>query len=59
LIAIALWLPGLSELLNLPSPGMSGLILAFSASLVPVVLGQLLLMKLPRKIVTQPRFQTD
>jgi Ca2+-transporting ATPase len=58
LIAIALWLPGLSELLNLPSPGMSGLTLAFSASLIPLVLGQLLLMKLPRKIVTQPRFQT-
>jgi Ca2+-transporting ATPase len=59
LIAIALWLPGLSGLLNLPSPGMAGLGLALSASLIPLVLGQLLLIRLPRKIIPRQRFGTD
>jgi Ca2+-transporting ATPase len=43
LIAAALWLPGLSEVLGLPDPGVSGLVLAGGMSLVPLVLGQILL----------------
>jgi Ca2+-transporting ATPase len=40
LIAAALWLPGLSGLLQLASPGPAGLGLALAASLVPLALGQ-------------------
>ena len=43
LIAAALWLPGLSEVLGLPDPGLSGLALAGGMSLVPLVFGQVLL----------------
>ncbi|ANT62048.1 ATPase [Salipiger sp. CCB-MM3] len=41
LIAAALWLPGLSQVLRLPSPGGIGLGLAFGLSLVPLVVGQI------------------
>jgi Ca2+-transporting ATPase len=40
LIGAALWVPGLSSVLNLVSPGKDGLILAASASLIPLFLGQ-------------------
>ncbi len=40
LIAAALWLPGLSEVLKLPDPGPAGLLLAVGASLGPLVIGQ-------------------
>ena len=40
LIGAALWLPGLSAVLNLVTPGKDGLILAASASLIPLLLGQ-------------------
>ena len=40
LIGAALWVPGLSGVLNLVGPGKSGLILAASASLIPLFLGQ-------------------
>ncbi|MDH3263652.1 MAG: cation-transporting P-type ATPase [Paracoccaceae bacterium] len=40
LLAAALWLPGLSRLMELPSPGAEGLALALGGSLVPLVLWQ-------------------
>ncbi len=40
LIGAALWVPGLSSVLNLVAPGKDGLILAASASLIPLFLGQ-------------------
>ncbi|MFX0546760.1 cation-translocating P-type ATPase [Roseovarius sp. S1116L3] len=40
LIAAALWLPGLSEVLKLPDPGRMGLAFAFGMSLLQYVLGQ-------------------
>ena len=40
LIGAALWLPGLSEVLNLVAPGKDGLLLAAGASLIPLLLGQ-------------------
>lgn len=43
LIAVAIWLPGLSEILRLPPPNFDGLLLAFAASLVPVIVGQVIL----------------
>ncbi len=43
LIAAALYVPWLSELLGLPWPGMQGLLLAVAMSFVPVVIGQLYL----------------
>ncbi|KEO50760.1 cation-translocating P-type ATPase [Thioclava pacifica] len=43
LIAAALWLPGLTDVLQLPSPGVSGLLLAVAMSLLPPVLGHLAL----------------
>jgi len=43
LIGAALWLPGLSAVLNLVTPGKDGLALAVSASLIPLVLGQAVL----------------
>ena len=43
LIGAALWVPGLSTVLNLVSPGKDGLILATSASLIPLLLGQVAL----------------
>ena len=39
LIAGALWLPGLSDVLQLPSPGVAGLLLAGAMSLLPPLLG--------------------
>lgn len=39
LIAGALWLPGLSDVLRLPSPGVAGLLLAGAMSLLPPLLG--------------------
>ena len=44
LIALALWLPELSNLLNLPHPGTQGLALAIAMSLAPLVAGQLMLL---------------
>ena len=46
LIAAALWLPGLADLLRLPSPGTKGLALAALLSFTPVVLGQIVLFNL-------------
>lgn len=43
LIAAAVWLPGLSDLLGLPNPGMRGLILAGGMSLLPLLAGQIVL----------------
>lgn len=43
LTAAALTVPGLSRLLGLPNPGTAGLLLAGGMSLVPLILGQLLL----------------
>ena len=40
LIALALWLPALADLLQLASPGAEGLALAATASFAPLVLGQ-------------------
>jgi Ca2+-transporting ATPase len=40
LLAAALWLPSLSQLMELPSPGAGGLALALGGSLVPLVLWQ-------------------
>jgi len=40
LIGAALWVPGLSAVLNLVAPGKDGLVLAASASLIPLFLGQ-------------------
>ncbi len=44
LIAAALWLSGLSEVLALPDPGMSGLILSGVMSALPLGMGQILLL---------------
>ncbi|MCI2395984.1 cation-transporting P-type ATPase [Aliiroseovarius sediminis] len=41
LIAAALWLPGLSDILSLPDPGLPGFLLATGASFVPLGLGQI------------------
>ena len=49
LIAAALWAPGLSDLLQLPSPGPFGLGLAAAASLLPLALGQIALAFWPRR----------
>ncbi|MDH3662249.1 MAG: cation-transporting P-type ATPase [Alphaproteobacteria bacterium] len=48
LIAAALWLPGLSGLLRLPSPGADGLVLAALFSFTPLLLGQIALLSLRR-----------
>ncbi|WP_417526135.1 cation transporting ATPase C-terminal domain-containing protein [Marinovum sp.] len=40
LIGLALWLPALSEILRLPTPGTSGLLFALLMSFLPLVLGQ-------------------
>lgn len=41
LIAAALWLPGLSDILTLPDPGLPGFLLATGASFVPLGIGQI------------------
>lgn len=43
LVASALWLPGLSDLLGLPPPGTPALVVAVGLSFVPLAVGQLLL----------------
>lgn len=43
LIAAALWLPGLADILKLPDPGQAGLLLAMGASLAPLLIGQIFL----------------
>jgi len=43
LIAAALWLPGLSDILKLPDPGRTGLLLAAGASFGPLMIGQVFL----------------
>lgn len=40
LITAAIWMPGLSDILKLPAPGLPGILLAAGASLVPLVIGQ-------------------
>ncbi len=40
LLAAALWLPGLSRLMELPFPGEAGLLLALAGSLAPLVIWQ-------------------
>jgi Ca2+-transporting ATPase len=40
LIGLAKWFPPLADLLGLPNPGRAGLVLAVTASLVPLLLGQ-------------------
>ncbi len=53
LIAAALWLPALSEVLRLQDPGTDGLLLAVLVSLLHLVLGQMVvMMNLPRIRVT-------
>ncbi|MCK8465534.1 cation-transporting P-type ATPase [Aliiroseovarius sp. S1339] len=47
LIAAALWVPGLSSVLQLPDPGGTGLLLAAVASLVPLVIGQIYIILRP------------
>ncbi|HEY9040152.1 MAG TPA: cation-transporting P-type ATPase [Roseovarius sp.] len=47
LIAAALWVPVLSDILKLPDPGRAGLLLAAVASLAPLVLGQIFVMLRP------------
>jgi Ca2+-transporting ATPase len=44
LLAAALWLPGLSAVLGLPGPGVAGLLLAAAMSVLPLALGQVLLL---------------
>ena len=43
LIAAALWLPGLAQVMGLAPPGLAGLGLAVGASLVPLLVGQIAL----------------
>ncbi|MEH6755388.1 MAG: cation-transporting P-type ATPase [Alphaproteobacteria bacterium] len=40
LLGLAIWFPPLADLLGLPNPGGAGLVLAVTASLVPLLLGQ-------------------
>lgn len=49
LIAVALWLPGLSGLLGIALPAADGLALAATASLIPVILGQVWIVVMHRK----------
>ncbi|MAQ36605.1 MAG: ATPase [Thioclava sp.] len=49
LIAGALWLPGLSDVLQLPSPGIAGLTLAGAMSLLPPLLGHLVVSRATRR----------
>ena len=44
LLAAAVWMPGLSNVLGLPDPGMAGLGLALAMSVLPLVFGQVLLL---------------
>ena len=44
LTAAALWLPGLSDVLELQDPGGAGLVLAGAMSMLPLALGQVLLL---------------
>jgi len=44
LLAAAVWLPGLSDMLGLPDPSVAGLVLAGGMSVLPLVLGQILLL---------------
>ena len=53
LTALAIWLPPLSDILGLPDPGPSGLALGATASLMPLILGQLWL-AVTRSGVTPP-----
>ena len=41
ILALALWFQPLADLLGLPDPGWMGLALAFAASLIPLLLGQI------------------
>ena len=40
MIGLAIWFPPLADLLGLPNPGRAGLVLAVTASLIPLLLGQ-------------------
>tara|TARA_R110001592_G_scaffold357416_1_gene660551 strand:- start:109372 stop:112083 length:2712 start_codon:yes stop_codon:yes gene_type:complete len=50
LIAAALWMPGLSGILKLPDPGRTGLLLAASASFVPLAIGQVFIAFWPASV---------
>jgi Ca2+-transporting ATPase len=54
LLAAALWLPGLSDVLGLPDPGQAGLILAAAMSVLPLALGQGLLLAMGPDWLTPP-----
>ncbi|TDE35110.1 cation-translocating P-type ATPase, partial [Antarcticimicrobium sediminis] len=41
MISAVFWIPGLSEILNLPDPGLPGLVLAFGGSVAPLLIGQI------------------
>ncbi len=43
LVGVAVWIPSLSAILQLPTPGLPGLMLAGTMSLLPLVAGQILL----------------
>ncbi|WP_343079688.1 cation-transporting P-type ATPase [Ostreiculturibacter nitratireducens] len=47
LVALALWLPALADLLRLPAPGNAGLALAAGMSLLPLAIGQIFLKLAP------------
>jgi len=50
LIAAALWVPGLSDVLKLPHPGRAGLILALAASFIPLIIGQVFILSLSKRL---------
>ncbi len=54
LIAAALWVPGLSSILKLPSPGGAGMLLAAGASLGPLVIGQIFVISKSRHRASPP-----
>ncbi len=54
LIALALWLPGLSDILRLPSPGPTGLTLAAAMSLAPLILAQIFISLAPTERPAAP-----
>ncbi|WP_417809032.1 cation-translocating P-type ATPase [Thioclava sp.] len=49
MIAMVFWLPGLSDILKLPNPGLPGILLAFGGSIGPLAIGQIFLRLGPRR----------
>ncbi|MEB8386672.1 cation-transporting P-type ATPase [Rhodobacteraceae bacterium KMM 6894] len=49
LIAAVFWVPGLSEVLDLPDPGRTGLLLALAGSAAPLIIGQVILCFGPKR----------